>query len=121
MIAAPDGFGHQAGVDAHRAGQFAEAASRTGVDAEIQERLLERFELLHSMYFFEPRDLTRTDDALTRRHGKPARRTHRLAEATLDAAVDQRIGRRHRLEILQVDCWIFVENDTGIEQALRVE
>ena len=65
--------------------------------------------------------LTRADDALPRRDGQAARWAHGFAEAALDAAIDQRIGRQHGLEILEVNARVLVENDAGIEQTLRVE
>jgi len=49
------------------------------------------------------------------------RRAHGLAVAALRAPVDEFVGTRHRFEVLQVGLRVVVENDSGVEEILRVE
>jgi hypothetical protein len=49
------------------------------------------------------------------------RGAQRLAEAALDAAIDDVLGGRHRLEVLEVGLRVVVEDDAGIEQVVRIE
>ena len=49
------------------------------------------------------------------------RRALRLAEAALDALVDHRVRRRQRLQVLQVDVRVVVEDDARVEESLRIE
>jgi hypothetical protein len=68
------------------------------------------------------RDSSRhADDALARRQRQPVRRAERFAEAAFDAAVDDVLGGRHRLEVFEVGVRVVVEDDAGVEQVFRVE
>src|ERR1700675_2151409 len=122
LVVTADRLRHRAGVDSDRTGQFAQSARGAAVDTEIEESAPEIVVLaLCIPRLIEALQLTRADDALPRRDGQAARRAHRFAEAALDAAINQRVGRQHGLEILEVNIPVLVENDTGIEQTLRVE
>src|SRR6202140_990392 len=122
LVVTADRSRHRAGVDSDRTGQFAQSARSAAVDAEIEEGAPEIVALaLCLTRLNEALQLPRANDALPRGDGQAARWAHRFAEAALDAAIDQRIGRQHWLEILQVNVPVLVENDAGIEQALRVE
>src|SRR6202166_783870 len=122
LVVTADRLRHRAGVDSDRTGQFAQSARGAAVNAEIEEGAAEIIVLsLRGARLNEALQLTRTNDALPRSDGQAARWAHRFAEAALDAAIDQRVGRRHWLEILQVNVPVLVKNDAGIEQALRVE
>ena len=102
-VSPADRLRHYAGVDSDRTGRLAHAAGRAGVDSEVEELGAKARQLRVVARAFETGDFARADDALTRRHGQAAGRTYRLAETAFGALVDQRIGRRHRLEILQMD------------------
>ncbi len=49
------------------------------------------------------------------------RRAQRFAETALDAAVDDVLGSRHRLQVLEVGGGIVVEDDAGVEEEIGVE
>src|SRR5690606_34673734 len=73
---------------------------------------------------FSGLDVAPDDDALARRQGQAVGGAARLAEAALDALVDDLVGGGHRLEVFQVDLRVFgqhhvrVEDAGGVEQAL---
>ncbi len=55
------------------------------------------------------------------REGQAVRGAQRFAETALDAAVDDVLGGRHRLEVFKVGVRVVVEDDAGVEQVVRVE
>ena len=86
----------QARLDADRARGGAQPAGGAGVDAVVVVERASASRALadRSSVALEPRDLAPADDALARRQRQAARRALRLAEAALDALVDDRIARR---------------------------
>src|SRR5690606_40711646 len=93
---------HQvAGVDAYRAALGAQAGGGAGVDALV---VVGAFQLagVHAGALLRL-DVAPDDDALARREGQAIGRADRLAEAAFDALVDDLVGGRQRLEVLQVD------------------
>ncbi|MNJ47555.1 hypothetical protein D3C77_427140 [compost metagenome] len=113
-------FLHQlAGVDAHRAALGTQASGGAGVDALV---LVVAFKLtgIDASTLFRL-DIAPHDDALARAEGQPLGRANRLTEPALDAFVDDLVGRRQRLEVLQVQLWIVRQHHTGVEDAGRVE
>jgi hypothetical protein len=59
-------------------------------------------------------------NALPRRQRQVAAGTFRFAIATFDALVDLVFHHRHLLEIFKVGFRIGIQNDTGIEQVVRI-
>ncbi len=116
------GLHHLAGIDLHRAGDGAQAVARAGVDGLI---LVEFAQGAPGRAIatdrLEARQFTETDDALARCQRQRPRRAPGLAEAALDALVDQRVDRRHRLEVPEVDMRIIVEDDPGVEDVVGIE
>ena len=102
-VSAADRLRQGAGVDSDRTGRLAHAAGRAGIDFELEKLGAKARQPFLAARALETGDFARADDALTRRHGQAACWAHRLAEAAFDTAVDQRIGRDHWLEILQMD------------------
>src|SRR5690606_22852873 len=95
-------FAHQvAGVDAHRAALGAETGGGTGLDAVIVIEPLDLGGI--DTGAFSGLDVAPDDDALARRQGQAVGGADRLAEAALDALVDDFVGGGHRLEVFQVD------------------
>src|SRR5450631_4080410 len=66
-------------------------------------------------------DFPPADDTLPRRQRESVRRTLRLAKSTLNALVDEPVALRQRLQVLEMYVGIVVDDNTGIEQPLRVE
>jgi hypothetical protein len=115
-------LGQEAGLDADRTCRRAQPARRARLDPLVLVKLLQHRQAFGLVAAGgEPGDLAPADDALARRERQPARRALRLAEAALDALVDERIGGRQRLQVREVGERIGVEDDARIEQALRVE
>ncbi|MNQ25417.1 hypothetical protein D3C85_386370 [compost metagenome] len=111
---------HQiAGVDPHRAALGTQAGGGAGVDALVLVVALQGRGVLACALF--RLDIAPHDDALARAQGQALGWAHRLAEAALDALVDDRVGGRQRLEVLQVDLRVVAEHHVRIENALRVE
>ncbi len=111
---------HQvAGVDADRAALGAEAGRGAGLDAVV---VVEPFDFRGVDTGALARlDIAPDDDTLARRQGQPVGWADRLAEAALDALVDDLVGGGHRLEVLQVDVRVFGEHHVRIEDAGGVE
>ncbi|MCY1299946.1 hypothetical protein D9M68_444980 [compost metagenome] len=108
-----------AGVDAHRATLGAETGGGAGVDAlvlvgPLQFRGVDAGALLGL-------DIAPYDDALARAQGQSFRWADRLAEAALDALVDDLVGGGQGLEVLQVDVAVLAEDHVGVEDAARVQ
>ena len=93
----------QSGLDADRARRRAQAAGGAGLDAVVVVELASsrRRRSGSRAVGSSLRDLAPADDALARRKRQPARRALRLAEAALDALVDERVGGRQRLQVLR--------------------
>ena len=119
----PAQLAHQiASVDADRAALGAEAGGGAGFHAVV---VVEAFDFRGiDTGTLACLDIAPDDDALAWGEGQPVGWADRLAETALDALVDDLVGGRHRLEVLQVDVRVFgehyvrVEDAGGVEQAL---
>ncbi len=111
---------HQvAGVDADRAALGTEAGGGAGFDAVVVVEALDLGGI--DTGALACLDVAPDDDALAWGEGQSVGRADRLAETALDALVDDLVGSRHRLEVLQVDVRVFGEHHVGVEDAGGVE
>ena len=69
----------------------------------------------------QARHLALHDDALARRERQAVGDAVHLTEAALDAAVDDVVGERHWLDVVNETLRVVVENHSGIEQPLGVK
>src|SRR5450631_3191873 len=112
----------QTRFDADGARRRAESARGAGIDPMIVVEIAKYSDLWAAWRFApEARDFPPADDTLPRRQRESVRRTLRLAKSTLDALVDERVALRQRLQILEMRDGIVVDDDTGIQQSLRVK
>ncbi len=116
------GFGEFAGVHVHGAGHPAKAVRGAG---GFTLPTVPLFEFSQPGRIVsgggEPGDLPLDHDTLAGGQAQVARWAVAFAETAFHARVDQRIGRRQGLEILQVNRRVGIENDPGIEQAPGIE
>ena len=100
----------------------ADIAGGAGVEPGIAEVVVERREPRGVLAGrAQARAFARDGDALARRQRHLVAGAGRLAEAAFDAEIDDRIGERHELQVLDVHLVVGVEQHAGIEQALGVE
>src|SRR5208282_2358679 len=112
----------QTRFDADRARCRAESARGTRVDTMVVVEITQYTDLRAVRRFApEARYFPPADDTLPRRQRKSARRTLRLTKPALYALVDKRVAFRQRLQVLEMRAGILVDDNTGIEQPLRVE
>ena len=108
-----------AGIDADRAGRGAHATTGAGVEAHVG------IGFAHLAGVFANRctasQFPHTGDTLAGRERQAVRWAERFAETAFDAAVDDVLGGRHRLEVFQVGVRVVVDDHTRVEQAFRVE
>ncbi|MCY1173733.1 hypothetical protein D9M73_139080 [compost metagenome] len=117
--AATEFFHQLAGVDADRATLRAQAGGGAGIDALV---FVSGFEFGGiDAGAFSRLNVAPDHDALAWAQCQALRRADRFAEAALDAFVDDLVGGRQRLEVLQVQLWIVRQHHPGIEDAGRVE
>lgn len=111
---------HQvAGVDAYRAALRAQPGGGAGVQPMVLVGLAQGLGVFPGA--FAGLDIPPHHDALARAEGQAMRGADRFAKAAFDALVDQFIGGRQRLEVLEVDLWVAAQLYIGVENAVRVE
>ncbi len=117
-------FHQLAGVDAYRAALGAKTGGGAGIDALVFKGSFE-FAGIDAGAFLRL-DVAPDHDALARAQGQALGGADRFAEAAFDALVHNLVGGWQRLQVLEVDLWVFaehhvrIENTVGIEQALEL-
>ena len=108
-----------AGVDADRAGGGAQAVGGAGLLAPVDEVGGQPGPPGRVLAGRAPAGPSPAGTVMRWRGvvGQRARRALRLAEAALDAAVDERVDLRQRLQVLEVGLRVVVEDDAGVEDA----
>ncbi len=113
---------HGAGLDADRAAAGADVAGGAGIQAGIVEAVVQFGEpRIVLVRLAEALHLAGHDDALAGAQCQLRARAGRLAEAALDAQIDDRVTEPHLFEMLEMHGLVVGDQDARIEQIVRVE